>query len=315
MDTKRDISRDDENVVSVVISVRNAAGHMQRCLAGLERQILPERTRLQVIVVDNSSDDDSRVVAQRYGATVVRMKCEEFTWGGALNKGLALAKGRIVLLLSSDAYASDSRWLYNMIKPFEDPKVAAVYGRQIPYRDAPVDERVRLQKHFPPESVRFNSHGAHAHPSGRGIIVSNACAAIRRDVWLQLPYDDTVTAGEEGPWSYEVLRRGYSIVYEASAKVYHSHKDNPLKQAWRHWELRVKESQLAGDGEAAPSTWRWLASFAKRRIRNCLCPGLPMSSRVEGVAVLPLELAAFALVELVARRNADPSKLKQFFWR
>jgi len=242
MKTKQYTTCECENVVSVVIRVRNAAAHMQRCLAGLERQILPPSVRLEIIVVDNGSTDESILVARRYGAKTVSVEPDEFTWGRALNMGFARATGHIVLLLSSDTYTSDSNWLCEMLKPFSDSKVAAVYGRQIPYRDAPVDERVRLKKTFPAVSQRFNQNGATVHPTGRGMIASNACAAIRRDAWEALPYDEILAGGEEGPWSYEVLRRGHAIVYQASAKVYHSHSDGPLKQAWRHWELRCSGS-------------------------------------------------------------------------
>jgi len=231
-----------------------------------------------------------------------------------LNDGLARATGRIALLLSSDAYASDSNWLAEMLKPFSNPRVAAVYGRQVPYRDAPVDERVRLKKTFPAESMHFNSHSSNVHPTGRGMIVSNACAAIRRDIWQEIPYDETITAGEEGLWSYEVLQRGYSIVYQASARVYHSHNDGPLKHAWRHRELRVREELLDSGGKRKTWTVRWMAGFAKRRLRNCLHPGLPMSARFKGIAVLPAELLAFALVDLVCRRRGQGAKVKRLFW-
>jgi glycosyltransferase involved in cell wall biosynthesis len=314
VNTKQLTSLDCENVVSAVIRARNAAWHLQRCLAGLKRQILPGSLKLQIIVVDNGSTDDTILVARRYGASIVPMKPEEFTWGSALNKGIALAVGQTVLLLSSDTYAPDTGWLDEMLKPFADPDVAAVYGRQIPYRDAPVDERVRLKKYFPPSSLRFNNKDSNAHPSGRGIIVSNACAAIRREVWQELPYDEKITAGEEGLWSCEVLQRGYTIVYQASAKVYHSHKDNPMKQAWRHWELRAREDLFDNGEKSEHQTLRWLGAFAKRRLQNCLYPGLPTASRIKGIAVLPLELSAFALVDLIPKKNIETSKLKRLFW-
>ncbi len=303
-----------KKTVSAVIRVRNAAGNLQRCLAGLECQVLPPSVGLEIIVVDNDSTDESVDVARRYGATIVPIKAEEFTWGGALNAGFAKATGQIVLLLSSDAYAADSNWLPEMLKPFNNPNVAAVYGRQIPYRDAPVDERVRLKRYFPAASVEFNQNSGNVKPNGRGMIASNASAAIRRYVWHQIPYDENITAGEEGPWSYEVLQRGYSIVYQASAKLYHSHKDGPLKQAWRHWELRIKDQLLDDSGKSNTMTLRWMASFAKRRLRNCLRPDLPLSVKIKGLAVLPLELISLAIVDFFPKEQDTRLKFKRMFW-
>ena len=314
MDKIQNISLALKKTVSAVIRVRNAAGNLQRCLAGLECQVLPPSVGLEIIVVDNDSTDESVDVARRYGATIVPIKAEEFTWGGALNTGFAKATGQIVLLLSSDAYASDSNWLCEMLKPFNNPNVAAVYGRQIPYRDAPVDERVRLKRYFPAASVEFNRNSGNVQPNGKGIIASNACAAIRRDVWRQIPFDENITAAEEGPWSCEVLQRGYSIVYQASAKVCHSHKDGPLKLAWRQWELRIKDQLLDDSGKSRTWTLRWMASFAKRRLKNCLHPDLPMSGRLKGIAVLPLELLALAILDVCPTEQIRKLKLKRIFW-
>ncbi|MCD6392301.1 MAG: glycosyltransferase family 2 protein [Planctomycetes bacterium] len=314
MDKAQNISLGLKKTVSAVIRVRNAAGNLQRCLAGLECQVLPPSVGLEIIVVDNGSTDESVDVARRYGATIVPIKAEEFTWGGALNTGVAKATGQIVLLLSSDAYAADSNWLCEMLKPFNNPNVAAVYGRQIPYRDAPVDERVRLKRYFPAASVEFNKNSDNIHPSGRGMVVSNACAAIRRDIWQEIPYDENITAGEEGLWSYEVLQRGYSTVYQASALVYHSHKDGPLKQAWRHWELRTREQLLDDSGKSKTATLRWMASFAKRRLRNCLHHDLPLSVRIKGLSILPAELIALAIVDFFPEEQAMRLKLKRLFW-
>lgn len=314
MDKTQDMSPGCEKTVSAVIRVRNAAGNLQRCLAGLERQALPPSVGLEKIVVDNGSTDESVDVARRYGAAVVPVRPEEFTWGGALNTGFTAATGQIVLLLSSDAYAADGNWLSEMLKPFANPNVAAVYGRQVPYRDAPVDERVRLKRYFPAASVEFNGNSKKVKVNGKGLIASNSCAAIRRDVWRQIPYDEDIAAGEEGPWCCEVLHRGYTIVYQASAKVYHSHKDGPLKQAWRHWELRIKDQLLDESGKSRTVTLRWMASFAKRRLKNCIQPGLSLSVRIRGLAVLPLELLALAVVDFLPKERAARTKLKRLFW-
>lgn len=314
MDKKQNISPGLKNTVSAVICIRNASGNLQRCLAGLELQDLRPSVNLEIIIVDNGSTDESVDVARRYGAIIVPIEPEEFTRGGALNAGFAKATGKIVLLLSSDAYASDGNWVGEMLKPFDNPEVAAVYGRQVPYRDAPVDERIRLKRSFPDASVEFNQNSGNVQPDGRGMIASNACAAIRRDVWLQIPYDENITTAEEGPWSYEVMQQGYSIVYQASAKVYHSHKDGPLKLAWRQWKLRVKDQILDDSGKSKTRTLRWMASFAKQRLKNCLHPDIPLPVRIKGLALLPMELIALAIVDFFPEEQVTRLNRKRLFW-
>jgi len=302
-------------VVSVVIRVRNAAEQLNQCLQSLKRQIMPAETRLEIIVVDNESVDSSDIVARCNGAMVLAISMEQFSWGRALNHGIAATEGEVVLLLSADAYPADKKWICEMLRPFSDPDVAVVYGRQIPYSNAPVDELVRLQKRFGTDRKRFDKNSCGIYPTGKGMVVSNACAAIRRSVWQQMPYDEKIEAGEEGPWSYNIIQRGYTIVYQPSARVYHSHRDGALKLAWRHMELFRKDLILRKKRLTRLRIFRWVAGFAKRRLLNCMWPNIPLSARIEGIVRLPLEMIAFAVVGFCPGNDSLKPKLKRLFWR
>lgn len=304
-----------EQVVSVVIRVRNAAEQLAQCLQSLKRQLMPTETRLEIIVVDNESVDGSDIVARRNGAMVLTISRGRFSWGRALNQGIAATEGDVVLLLSADAYPADKNWICEMLRPFSDPDVAAVYGRQIPYSNAPVDERVRLQKRFGVNCKRFDKDSCGIAPTGKEMITSNACAAIRRSVWQQVTYDESIEAGEEGPWSYSVIQQGYTIVYQPFARVYHSHRDRAFKLAWRHMELLRKDLSLSKKRLTMIRILRWVASFVKRRLRNCMWPNIPLSVRIEGVVCLPIEIIAFAVVGFCPEKDSLKPKLKLLFWR
>ena len=147
------------------------------------------------------------------------------------------------------------------------------------------------------------------------MITSNACAAIRRSVWQQMTYDESIEAGEEGPWSYSVIQQGYTIVYQPFARVYHSHRDRAFKLAWRHMELLRKDLDLRGKRLTVIRIFRWVASFAKRRLLNCVRPNIPLSARIEGVVCLPVEIIAFAVVGFCPENDSLKPKLKVLFWR
>src|SRR6185369_10629803 len=53
--------------VSVVIPVKDRADELRRCLASLARLTYPQE-KIQIIVVDDGSSDDSPLVAREYGA-------------------------------------------------------------------------------------------------------------------------------------------------------------------------------------------------------------------------------------------------------
>ena len=49
---------------------------------------------------------------------------------------------------------------------------------------------------------------------------------IRRDLWEALPFDETIAGVEDRDWAKRVLGRGYRVVYEPAASVYHFHGIN-----------------------------------------------------------------------------------------
>lgn len=278
------------------------AAELRRCLDALRCQQIPGRAKLQIVVVDNQSTDASSRVADNADAVIVSIPKNEFTWGRALNLGIEKTTGSIILLLSADACPADNRWVAKMTEPFTDQNVAAVYGRQLPWPNAPVDERVRLKKTFGEKPARFDKNNKNILPTGNGMIVSNACAAIRKSVWQQLRYNENIEAGEEGLWSYKVIENGFSILYQPLAEVYHSHRDRVFKLAWRQCQL-LRKNLLLKRIKSKKLPLRHLAGFAKRRIINCTQPNISFYYRAEGLIRLPLELAAIAIVMLLTNRD------------
>jgi GT2 family glycosyltransferase len=302
------------HTVSIVIRARNAAKDLDRCLGGLMRQTLPAGAELEIVVVDNDSTDDSRAVAQRHGAGIVPISQAEFSWGRALNRGIAKARGDIVLLLSSDATPADESWLRNMIEPFSEPDVAIVYGRQLPYPDAPVDERVRLKRTFGAKPIVLDG-GQEVEDTGKGMNASNACAAIRRAVWQANAYDETTAGGEEGPFTCQALKRGYRCLYQPSARAYHSHRDSPWKFACREWEILHKNAAYGGSRLRGHMLLRWWVRVAKRRLGNCVRAEASAYYRVEGLVRLPIDLMACVIIGLLLLPERSRRRARQLFWR
>ncbi len=301
--------------VSVVVRVRNAAPELDRCLSDVERQVLPEGVELEMVVVDNDSTDGSRTVAQRHGAVVVPISQAEFSWGRALNRGIARTHGDVVLLLSSDATPADEFWVRHMVEPFAEADVAVVYGRQLPYPDAPIDERIRLERTFGTQPITLDKQEHADNPSAKGMLASNACAAIRRTVWQAHPYDEETSGGEEGPFTCQALKQGFRCLYQPSAQVHHSHRDGPWKLAYREWQILHKNVVYTGSHLKKRTLLRWWAAVAKRRLLNCLRVKAPLYYRMEGLLRLPVDLAACVIVGALLFRGKSRQRARQVFWR
>lgn len=112
--------------VSIVIPAYNEGGNIEKCLDSLLRLDYP-KDKLEIIVVDDGSTDDTSMKAKKYeksGVKVVRQK--NAGKGAALNTGINEASGELVATMDADSHVTQ-----NVIKeliPFfeDDEKVMAV---------------------------------------------------------------------------------------------------------------------------------------------------------------------------------------------
>lgn len=229
-----------------------------------------------------------------------------------MNAGLRAASGSIAVVLSADAYPANCHWLERLLQPFTSNAVAAVYARQIPRSDAPIDECVRLLRTFTAEPVRS---GRPCENAAGFPWASNSCAAMRRSAWEAVPFDEEVEGAEEIGWIEAIQATGGVICYAPDAVVYHSHRDPIFRHACRLWELHLRACRLAGRTVSMSSVLRYMASFAKRRITNCFAQ-LPISlgTRVAGLARLPAEAASLAYVGAAGRDWQTFSSLRDRLW-
>ncbi len=228
--------------VSIVIPALNAASRLIR-LARLFANQKPTPAR-EVIVVDSGSVDGTAAEAERLGFRVVPVF--PFSHGGARNLGAREARGDVVVFLTQDAEPADEGWLRELTAPFEETRVVAVYGRQIPRSDASPLERLFLARRFP-EGERQVRRYAPGSPIGyEEAFFSNVNAAVRRSVLLEHPFDDGLLMCEDQQFSRDVLRKGWAVAYAPRAAVIHSHVYSAGQYFRRYFDSVVALRQVFG---------------------------------------------------------------------
>ena len=75
----------DQPLASVIVRAKNEGRNIGRALSLLDAQTV--RERLEVIVVDSGSQDDTVAIARAAGARIIEIPPESFTFGGSLNTG------------------------------------------------------------------------------------------------------------------------------------------------------------------------------------------------------------------------------------
>lgn len=189
--------------VSVVIRNRNEATHLSQVLRALSVQ---SSVAWELIVVDNESTDDSIEIARGYGAKLVSLAEDAFTYGHALNEGLALATADVCVILSAHSLPLGRQFLQGCLAPFEDPLIAAA-------RCVYVGKGSDAIRWTVPEILNASSSIEDIISKGP---LASGCV-IRRSVWTAIRFDETAIAAEDKLWAIRVLRAGYSIASPCDA--------------------------------------------------------------------------------------------------
>lgn len=106
--------------ISIIVPVYNAAPYIAPCLESLVRQ----KKRLQIIVVDDGSTDDSiaivRQLASQYPSSGIEVYEQAHAGqAAARNIGLEHAKGEYIAFVDADDYLSDN-WIEEHLAAIDD---------------------------------------------------------------------------------------------------------------------------------------------------------------------------------------------------
>jgi glycosyltransferase involved in cell wall biosynthesis len=199
---------------SIVIRAFNEEQHIGKLLTGISQQSLKE---VEVIVVDSGSTDATVAIASHYPVRVLSIPPQEFSFGRSLNRGCAEAGGEFLVFVSAHAYPVYPDWLERLLRPFADPRVALVYGKQRGNGTTKFSEAQQLAKLFPEVSLLEQ----------RIPLCNNANAAIRRALWQQRPYNESLPGLEDVEWAAWALSQGHLLSYSAEAEIVHVHDETP----------------------------------------------------------------------------------------
>jgi rhamnosyltransferase len=226
----------------LLVPTRNPGSQWAEFLQALDSQtIRPQR----VIVLDSESTDGSAQATQTRGHTVHTVQRRQFNHGGTRQTGLDqyAQNACFAIFLTQDAILANPEALAQLLAAFDDPQVAAAYGRQLPHANAiPIAAHARLFN-YPPMGHTITAQDK-AHKGIKTCFLSNSFAAYRLSALRQAGgFAPDLILGEDMHLAARLLLAGHAIRYQASAQVYHSHNYSLQEEMARYFDTGVFHAQ------------------------------------------------------------------------
>lgn len=198
--------------ISVAILTFNRAAFLWtslRSLAGLRP------LGLEVIVVDNHSEDDTEHLVRREFGWCTYIRTEANLGVGARNLGLRHASGSIVICLDDDVVGLDAAAVERIQGAFrDDPTLGALNFKVV---DGHSGEVCNWVHHCPPETYADGAFDTYEITEGAVAFRSDAV----RKVGL---YPEYFFLAHEGPdLALRLLEAGYRVAYRGDIMVRHFH--------------------------------------------------------------------------------------------
>lgn len=220
---------------TLCIPTMNAREHWPGFWAAVQTQTIhPE----EVIVIDSASTDDTAELAQASGARVIRIERSEFRHGAARQLAAELA-GEVdcLLYMTQDAVLAERDSVHRLLSRFDDPRIAAAYGRQLPRKGAdPIEAHARLFNY--PDNSAVRSLDDAPVVGFKTIFFSNAFGAYRRAALMRVGgFPIEARFGEDTQVVANMLLAENKIAYAADATVVHSHAFSLAQEFHRYFDI------------------------------------------------------------------------------
>lgn len=203
----------------------------------LALQAAVEAFPMTVSFVDSSSTDNTRDLIAQAGFDCRVIDKSNFDHGGTRAMAGREATADIVVFMTQDALPTEALSIARLVTAFDDPDVAAAYGRQLPYSVTSLFGCHLRAFNYPENSMRRTWEDRH-DVGLKAAFLSNSFAAYRRSAMEEIGwFADGLILGEDTHAAARLLKSGYAIDYVAEAQVYHSHGYTVIEEFRRYFDI------------------------------------------------------------------------------
>jgi len=215
------------NSVSIIVPAYNAEKNISKLLESLLNQDYPKE-QLEIIIVDNNSDDKTKRIVEQYPVKIFDEKNIQSSYA-ARNLGIRNSKNDILVFTDADCCV-DSHWIKNGVKCLNSEDADLVAGNVIFNKKS----KFNLIEIYDSNMYLQQEYNASIGTS------TTANLFIRRNVFDSLGLFPVVSSGGDVRWVKLASNNGFKITYCKNAKVFHSARRN-LEEIIKK-EIRLCES-------------------------------------------------------------------------
>jgi rhamnosyltransferase len=220
----------------------NEGWALRETLRALKAQ---EYANWELIVIDSGSTDGSVDLLRQVGPQhLIQIEPEEYNPSRVMNHGMTLARAEFAIFLNADATPQGPRWLRPLVAALQDPKTAAVFGRQIPRPDCQAVYWHDYERCFGLD--RESSHWEH--------FFSMVSSGLRKEIWSRRGFLETLQYSEDDEYTRWCRAEGYQVIYCPESVVMHSHNYTP-RQAYRRSFGEAKALAAVWTGRPGEINW------------------------------------------------------------
>lgn len=212
------------------------------------RRLAAQTRKPDRIILINTEKDlfQEDMIAPYENVEVHHIKKQEFDHGRTRDYGASLSNADLILFMTDDAVPKDQYLIENLIKAFEDPTVAAAYGRQMadPKKNY-IEYYTRIFNY--PDQSRLKTKEDLDTLGIKTFFCSNVCSAYRKkDYDAMGGFLHKTIFNEDMIMASKLIEAGKAIAYQADARVWHWHDYTAFEQLHRNFDLAVSQVDYGG---------------------------------------------------------------------
>ena len=183
---------------------------------------------LEIVVVDNASEDDSfkklkQGFGKKAGVKLVRKPKNNFL-AEAFNYGFKFSAGKIVVFMSNDLEVN-KKWLVELVKGFDDDEVGIVGVALLVFQDKRKVDCLGCNLDWFLYGKRLETGKKFKKRAGVGVVdfVSGSVVGVRRELFIKAGKFDDMYGGnyEDVDLALRIRKLGYKVVVVYKSIVYH----------------------------------------------------------------------------------------------